>query len=375
MLKKIAFVSNNAWSIYNFRLDILKMFIENGYEVIVIAPDDEFSNKLKEIGCRFYPVEFNNRGASIINDVLLYYNLRKLYRKLRPDFIFHYVIKPNIYGSLAAKAENIESVAVITGLGYSFAKNNWLTKIVEVLYKKALEGPKEVWFLNNEDANVFLRKNLVNVKKLRVLPGEGINTEHFSRNGSLLKPERKEFVFLMAARLLKSKGVELYANAASILKNKNYDVKFALIGIFEEGHPDAIAKSTLDEWEKEGLIEFYGSANDVRPYLNEADCFVFPSYYKEGVPRCLMEAASMELPIVTTYNRGCKEVVLNNVNGFLCKQNDALDLADKMEKMILLDEKERERMGRNGRLHVSRKFGMEKVKEAYQQTISSGFPE
>src|SRR5690606_31500257 len=114
-----------------------------------------------------------------------YYNLRKLYRKLRPDFIFHYVIKPNIYGSLAAKAENIESVAVITGLGYSFAKNNWLTKIVEVLYKKALEGPKEVWFLNNEDANVFLRKNLVNVKKLRVLPGEGINTEHFSRNGSL----------------------------------------------------------------------------------------------------------------------------------------------------------------------------------------------
>lgn len=375
MSQKVAFVSNNAWSIYNFRLDILRMFIENGHEVIVIAPDDEYSGKLVEMGCRFYPVEFNNRSKNILKDLSLYKNLRRLYRQLRPDFIFHYVIKPNIYGSLAATAEGIPSVAVITGLGYSFAKNNWLTRVVEKLYKKALEGPREVWFLNNEDANIFLQKNLVDIRKLRVLPGEGVNTEHFVRTTPLLNSKRKQFNFLMATRLLKSKGVEVYANAARILRNKNYDVNFSLLGIFQEDHPDAISRSTIEEWEQEGLIEFKGSANDVRPYLDEADCFVFPSFYKEGVPRCLMEAASMELPIVTAYNRGCKEVVMNNANGFLCKQNDPLDLADKLEKMINLDDNERVRMGRYGRMHVHKKFGMDNIKEAYQQTISSVIPD
>ena len=264
---------------------------------------------------------------------------------------------------------------MITGLGYSFAKNNWLTRVVEKLYKKALEGPREVWFLNNEDANIFLQKNLVDIRKLRVLPGEGVNTEHFVRTTPLLNSKRKQFNFLMATRLLKSKGVEVYANAARILRNKNYDVNFSLLGIFQEDHPDAISRSTIEEWEQEGLIEFKGSANDVRPYLDEADCFVFPSFYKEGVPRCLMEAASMELPIVTAYNRGCKEVVMNNANGFLCKQNDPLDLADKLEKMINLDDNERVRMGRYGRMHVHKKFGMDNIKEAYQQTISSVIPD
>src|SRR5690606_5195423 len=337
--------------------------------------DDEYSGKLVEMGCRFYPVEFNNRSKNILKDLSLYKNLRRLYRQLRPDFIFHYVIKPNIYGSLAATAEGIPSVAVITGLGYSFAKNNWLTRVVEKLYKKALEGPREVWFLNNEDANIFLQKNLVDIRKLRVLPGEGVNTEHFVRTTPLLNSKRKQFNFLMATRLLKSKGVEVYANAARILRNKNYDVNFSLLGIFQEDHPDAISRSTIEEWEQEGLIEFKGSANDVRPYLDEADCFVFPSFYKEGVPRCLMEAASMELPIVTAYNRGCKEVVMNNANGFLCKQNDPLDLADKLEKMINLDDNERVRMGRYGRMHVHKKFGMDNIKEAYQQTISSVIPD
>jgi len=375
MSQKVAFVSNNAWSIYNFRLDILKMFIENGHEVIVIAPDDGYSAKLTEIGCRFYPVEFNNRSKNVFGDLKLYRNLRRLYRELRPDFIFHYVIKPNIYGSLAASAEGIPSVAVITGLGYSFAKNNWLTRVVEKLYQRALEGPREVWFLNNEDANIFLQKKLVDIKKVRVLPGEGVNTEFFSRSVPLLNPGRKQFNFLMATRLLKSKGVEVFANAARILKNKNYDVNFTLLGIFEEDHPDAISKATIEDWQKEGLIDFKGYASDVRPFLDHADCFVFPSFYKEGVPRCLMEAASMELPIITAYNRGCKEVVMNNSNGFICKQNDPFDLAEKMEKMVNLDDNERVRMGKYGRLHVHRKFGIDNIKEAYQQTISSVIPD
>src|SRR5436190_10150404 len=148
----------------------------------------------------------------------------------------------------------------------------------------------------------------------------------------------------MSSRLLKSKCISIYADAARILKRKNIDARFELLGFFEKHHPDSLTIEEIREWEKEGLIHFNGFANDVRPFLKNADCFVFPSFYNEGVPRCLMEAASMELPIITSLNRGCKEVVLNNSTGYICNLNDPFDLADKMERMMGLAEEERLRM-------------------------------
>ena len=152
-------------------------------------------------------------------------------------------------------------------------------------------------------------------------------------------------------------------------------MSFNLIGFFEEGHPDSISPDTIKKWEDEGLIQYKGFARDVRIFLNNADCFVFPSYYKEGVPRSLMEAASMELPVITAYNRGCKEVVLNNSTGFLCRSNNPFDLADKMEKMINMSDEDRLRMGRNGRMHIMRKFDVEQIIEVYVQTLSANHPD
>ncbi len=375
LYKKIAFVSNSAWSVYNFRLDVIEMLLDQGHEVIVLAPDDNFSQKLTDLGCRFIALDFNNKTANPISDYRFYRQLRKIYHELKPDHIFHYVIKPNIYGTLAAAAENIPSTAVITGLGYAFAKTNWLSRFVQMMYKKSLHKASEVWFLNNEDASVFLNRGLVNIEKIKVLPGEGINIRHFTRGESSRKRNQRKFTFLMSARLLKSKGVALYADAARILLKKNYDVSFNLIGFFEEGHPDSISPDTIKKWEDEGLIQYKGFARDVRIFLNNADCFVFPSYYKEGVPRSLMEAASMELPVITAYNRGCKEVVLNNSTGFLCRSNNPFDLADKMEKMINMSDEDRLRMGRNGRMHIMRKFDVEQVKEVYVQTLSANHPD
>ena len=368
---KIALVSNSAWSLYNFRLDVIRHLLAEGAQILVISPDDEYSSLLVKEGCEFIPVDFNNRSENPILDLGLYFQLKRIYTEKKPDIIFHYVIKPNIFGSLAAAACNIKSVAVITGLGYSFAKKNWLYKVVKGLYKRALTKTKEVWFLNNEDAKAFINEGIVEIKRIKVLPGEGVNTDYFAPENGNSIVESVRFRFLMSTRLLRSKGIAVYADAARIVKNKGYDVDFDLIGFFEKNHPDSIPEEDLTKWENEGLIRYHGFAKDVRPYLRNTQCFVFPSFYNEGVPRCLMEAASMEIPIITSYNRGCKEVVLNNSNGYVCNLNDPFDVADKMEKMILLSDEERHRLGKNGRALVIKKFNVEAVIKEYDRTLKN----
>jgi glycosyltransferase involved in cell wall biosynthesis len=372
--KVIAFVSNSAWSVYNFRLDVIRHLMQRGYNILVLAPDDEYSSTLIQLGCRFIAIDFNNKTENPFQDYYFFRTLKELYKLHRPDFIFHYVAKPNIYGSLAAARLKISSVAVITGLGYPFARRNWLYWVVKHLYRKALKKTTQVWFLNNEDAKVFVNERIVNIEKTKVLPGEGVNTDFFSPAHHSRK-ENGRFTFLMSTRLLKSKGIGLYADAARILKKKNYDTQFLLIGFFEKNHPDSISPDDLSRWEKEGLISYKGFAKDVRPFLEKADCLVFPSFYNEGIPRCLMEASSMELPVITSMNRGCKEVVLNNSTGYLCNVHDPFDLADKMEKMINLPVEERQRMGKNGRLLVMKKFNVEKVIEEYENTLNQDLPD
>ncbi len=371
--KLIALVSNSAWSVYNFRLDVVRHLRDHNYEVLVIAPDDEFSVLLQNEGCTFLSIRFNNRSENPLRDFGLYRQLKKIYRIHKPDLIFHYVIKPNIYGSLAAAHCGVSSVAVVTGLGYSFAKQNWLYYMVRFLYKKALRNTEEVWFLNNDDARIFVSGKIVNIEKIKVLPGEGVNTRYFNLRAERAAAQNPRFTFLMSTRLLRSKGIGIYVDAVRILKRKKYDVQCELIGFFEKNHPDSVSEEQLKKWESEGLISYHGFARDVRPFLEKADCFVFPSFYNEGVPRCLMEAASMELPIITSYNRGCKEVVLNNSNGYVCNLNDPFDIADKMEKMINLPGEERAKMGKNGRALVIKKFNITKVIEEYDRTLDKLF--
>ncbi len=363
----ICFVSNSAWSIYNFRIDVIRHFISRGCTVFVMAAQDEYAALLQQEGCRFIPVHFNNRTENPFTDFALYTHLKSLYKQYRPDMVFHYVIKPNIYGSLAAAAQNIPSIAVITGLGYAFSKHNWLYFLIRRLYTHALRKTREVWFLNNEDAKFFIEQRMAAVEKTRVLHGEGINTNYFLPAAE--RPSNNRFRFLMSTRLLKSKGVAMYADAARILKKKNYQVDFVLIGFYEAHHPDTIPVTDIDRWQKEGLIQYSGFAADVRSFLAAADCFVFPSFYNEGVPRCLMEAASMQLPVITSNNRGCKEVVTDNSTGYLCNMNNPFDLADKMEKMMQLSQQERAAMGARGRLLVQEKFNIQRIIQVYEQAL------
>ena len=366
--KKIAFVSNSAWSVFNFRLDVIRHLLP-AFQVLVIAPADEFSALLVAEGCFFIPISFNNRTENPLREFSLYKQLKQLYAQEQPDLIFHYVIKPNIYGSLAAAACGIPSVAVVTGLGYSFARQNWLYRTVSFLYKRALKKTYEVWFLNQADADVFTRGKLVDPAKVRLLPGEGVNSQYFAPAGYRAVARGKTFQFLMSTRLLKSKGVRIYAEAARLLKQKKLDLRVVLIGFFEKNHPDSITELELRAWQKRGLLQYSGFAHDVRPFLRQADCFVFPSFYSEGIPRCLLEAASMELPIITSRNRGCTEVVEDGANGLLVNPSDAADLAIKMEAMIQLSADRRQEMGKAGRRRVLERFDVEKIMGFYDQVL------
>lgn len=365
-------VSNNAWSVYNFRLDVIRWLRSVNSHVIVVSPQDDFSSRLEQEGCEIIPLEFNNKGENPVSDIMLYRRLRKLYKSIHPDFIFHFVAKPNIYGSMAAAAMRIPSVAVITGLGYPFARKDILFYIMRFLYRIALKKTREVWFLNNEDAKIFVDEEMADISRVRVLPGEGINTQYFLPVPNTVTDET--FHFLMCTRLLKSKGVGIYADAAKILRNKRHNnVQCHLVGFFETNHPDSITREELANWQKEQLITWHGFAEDVRPYLSAAQCLVFPSYYNEGIPRCLLEAGSMQVPAITSMNKGCREVVIDGVNGFISRMQDPFDLAEKMEKMLRLPADERMQMGRRGREMVIEKFEVSKIIQVYANTLISAF--
>ena len=291
---KILFVSNSCWSIYNFRLDVIEYFISIGHEVHVAASRDDFAIKLLNTGCKVHNIQFNNRRLNPLNDISLLFKLKHLYKHIKPDLIFHYVIKPNIYGSIAASQLKIPSVAVITGLGYAFATHNWLSTLVIKLYRYALKKVMCVWMLNEEDRRTFIQKKIINIDKTYVLHSEGINTEKFKSIS--VKHNDKPFTFLMATRMLWSKGVGLFAEASKILKQKNYVFKCNVIGFFEPNHPDSISLDQLEEWKNQKIFSYLGFSENVIPFYESADCFVLPTYYHEGVPRSLLEACAMQVP-------------------------------------------------------------------------------
>ncbi len=364
---KILFVSNSCWSIYNFRLDVIENFIKLGYEVHVIASRDDFSIKLINVGCKLHNIYFNNRRLNPLQDLKLFFSLKRLYKKINPFIIFHYVIKPNIYGSIAASQLKIPSVSIITGLGYAFASNNWLARLVTNLYRYALKKVSNVWMLNEEDQQLFIQKKIVDVNKINVLQSEGINTEKFKVHA--IKEHNNSFVFLMATRMLWSKGIGLFADASEILKGKGYQFESKVIGFFEPNHPDSISLQQLEEWKNKNVFSYLGFTEDVMQFFLLADCFVLPSYYQEGVPRSLLEACAMQVPAITSNISGCKKVIKNRVNGFICKTNNAEDLASKMEEAITINRETLKIMGDRGRKIVCEQFDVNLVIIEYEKII------
>lgn len=373
-MKTIGIVINTSWHIYNFRTGLIKALQKMGYKVIAIAPKDVYSQKLVETDMDYFEIKMNNMGTNPLEDTKLTYAYYKLFKEIKPDILLLYTIKPNIYGSIAAKLLNIPVISSITGLGTVFLHDNVSSKVAKLLYKIALKIPRKVFFENPYDKNVFLDQGFVEKEKVVLIPGAGINTNEYSPIGQVKSDEKNQLSFLFIARLVKDKGLIEYIEAIRLLRAKYPNIEFAILGPYYPGNPTAITKKEMDEWVEEGIVNYLGESDDVKSIVSKYDCVVLPSY-REGLSRVLLEAASMAKPIVTTNVPGCKDVVEDGVNGFLCEKEDAADLADKMEKIIQLTNGEQIQMGKRGREKVVKEFDEPIVNDKYIVAIEETLAE
>ena len=362
---KIAIVINTSWNIYNFRAGLIRTLQNQGHEIIAFAPRDEYSDKLKAIGCRYEEVKMDSRGAHPIKDFKLFQELRNKYLLVKPDLILHYTIKPNIYGTFAAALSGIPCINNVCGLGTSFLQNNFVSKIALGLYKLAFRFPKKVFFQNIHDQKFFIDKRLINKDKSSLLPGSGVDIESFV-------PEKKSnegiFSFLLISRLIHDKGIFEYVEAVKILKLKGINADFKLLGPKDPNHRRGISEKMLTDWIKESGIDYLGSREDVRAVIKESDCVVLPSY-REGTPRTLLEGAGMAKPLIATDVPGCNNIVEDGFNGLLCKKADPVSLAEKMEQMFSKNSVERLKMGINSRRKAVLEFDEKIVIDSYLREI------
>ncbi len=371
--KKILFIGNQAMALYKFRLGIMLALQNFGFEIYAIAPPDQYSQKLRDKGVHFRSMKMAPHKKNPIADLLFFIKLFFLYKSIKPDLIFHYTIKPNIYGTIAAKILGIPSFSIVPGRGHSFHKQDWLYHLVKRVYAFSLKHSISTWFLNEEDREYFVEKGIVQYDKTLILPGEGVNTTYYSPSRFPQKSNQGKTTFLLYGRLLWEKGVGVFVEAARLVKKEYPNTLFILLGFLDDSDTRVVPKKTIAKWEKEKLIQYVGEVEDVRPILSKTDCFVLPSFYGEGLPRSLMEAASMEVPLITTDHVGCRRAVENGINGFICQPKDPIDLANKIKSFIELSAKEKNIMGSRGRQMMQNKFEEDIIVEIYLKQIGQHF--
>jgi glycosyltransferase involved in cell wall biosynthesis len=364
---KIVICLNTAWNLLNFRAGLIRALVASGYEVVSVAPNDKYSASLKVLGCRFVSLHMENGSTNPFKDSLLLWRFLRLFFKERPDVYLGYTVKPNVYGTLAARMLRIPVINNIAGLGAVFVKGGWLNQLVKWLYRVALSRSRKVFFQNDDDRQLFITSRLVPEAVTDVLPGSGIDLAKFS---PVPLPAGATVRFLLIARMLWDKGVGEFVEAARLLKQRGVDVELCLLGFLDVQNPAAISRQQMNDWVVEGAIRYLGVSDNVKQQIALADCVVLPSY-REGTPRTLLEAAAMGRPIVTTDAVGCREVVDDGINGYLCKLRDASDLADKMMRIVSMTPVEREAMGLRGREKVEREFDEQIVIDKYLEAIAA----
>jgi glycosyltransferase involved in cell wall biosynthesis len=368
---RVALSVNAAWNVVNFRAGLVRGLLQAGYEVVVIAPDDGHAEAVKALGARFTPIQLDRKGRNPLAELATLRRYRSVLQAEQPDAYLGFTIKPNIYGSMACHRLGIPVLNNIAGLGTMFGKNSLSGLLVRALYKHALQRSARVLFQNDDDQDLFVQGGIVKPAQCLRVPGSGVDLARFAPTplpceaagaGAPVK-------FLLSARLLWDKGVKEYVAAAQLLRQRGVSAECSLLGLFDDGNPGAIPRQQVQAWHDSGVIRFLGSAKDVRIPLSDTDCVVLPSFYREGVPRTLLEAASMARPLIATDAVGCRDAVDDERSGYLVRPMDAADLADKMERIVRASPEERAGMGRLGREKMASQFDEQIVVHRYIEEL------
>lgn len=334
---KFLLIGNNTQSLVNFRGPLLKAIVDRGHEVVAVSPevDDHYSAQLKGLGVKHRTVPLDRTGFNPIADLRYLVALQRLMRDEGTESVLGYTIKPVIYGNLAARFASVKQrAALITGLGYAFGKDSLKQRVIgrfiHILYRLSLTGVDVVFFQNPDDRAEFLENGFVPPDKAALVAGSGVDLERFRRSSAPHEPP----TFLLIARLIREKGVHQFVEAARRLRQRHQQAKFQILGPVDS-NPSAITTAELETWVEGGIIEYLGETNDVRPFLQAASVFVLPSYYREGTPRTALEALATGRPIVTTDAPGCRETVVDGVNGYLVEPRDVSSLEQALERFLL----------------------------------------
>ena len=359
-------ISANAfWNISNFRAGLIDGLIGHGWTLVVAAPDIDQSWIARRT---LIPAEIrvDRSGLNPLRDVGLLAAYVRLIRKHRPKYFLGFTAKPNIYGSLAAAICGTASIPNVSGLGTAFIAPGALSTLVGGLYRLAFARCPIVFFQNEDDRDLFVRRKIVRQDRARLLPGSGIDLDRFHPT----QPNDAERIrFLFIGRLLGDKGIREFVEAARLLRPDYPDWRFQLLGPIDEGNRTGIRTGELDQWVRSGCVEYLGRADDVRPYIAAATAVVLPSY-REGLPRSLLEAAAMARPLVATDVPGNRQIVEHGVNGLLCEPRNPESLAQAMLTMGEIDASARNAMGNAGRDIAERRFAEQRVVQAYLEAMA-----
>jgi glycosyltransferase involved in cell wall biosynthesis len=362
---RILLISNYAWTVFNFRRGLIQHLARQGHEIHVQTEFDGYESRLGLPVDHVLPLQIDRKGMNPLRDLATLFSIVRAMRRLRPDVCLLFTIKPVIYGGMAATLLSRRYISNITGLGTAFLSSSWLRRTAETLLRISQRKANRVFFQNDEDLSEFVQRQVVSPRIASSLPGSGVDTARFS----LMPPRGNDApVFLMVSRLLRDKGVQEFVQAARLVRKRLPATRFQLLGPFNVVNRTAIAQEEVRSWVDEGVIEYLGETDDVKPFLEAADCIVLPSY-REGMPRSLLEAAATGRPVIASDVPGCRQAVEHGKTGFLCRPMDAADLAARLEEMASLPPEERLRMGERGRHKVESEFDERVVLERYAAVI------
>lgn len=363
MAQRILLAINFDEGLYNFRKELLEALLAAGYEVHIAVPDGEFVGRLCKMGCIFHDTALNRRGKNPLQELSLIRTYDAILKEVKPNVVLTYTIKPNIYLGLLCGRRKIPYMTTITGLGTAVEGRGLLQSFTQRLYKAALKKAELVFFQNETNEKKFTQLGIAPGRH-RMLPGSGVNLEHFAYQPF---PEQDTVEFLFISRVMKEKGIEEYLDAAEAIKKEYPKTSFRILGFLEA---DYTGRERFERLQREGIIRFEGSVEDVIPYIRSSQCTVHPSYYPEGMSNVCLESAACGRAVITTNRPGCRETIWDGKSGFLVNERDSEDLIVKIRRFLELSPEERKQLGINGRSYMEERFDRNIVVQKYLEAVA-----
>ena len=368
MAKTLLFIVNDPAFFLSHRLPLAEAARKEGFSVQVATMGGKCAEKIEQQGFTHHTLFLSRSGSNPFKELITFFSMWRLFVQLRPDLVHLVTIKPVLYGGIAARLANVPGViSAISGLGYLFVtkKVNFRVRIIRnvvlFLYRLAMNHSNQiVIFQNKTDMNVLWRATGLRKHKIRLVRGSGVDLIDYS-----VMPEPDGLpVIVMASRLLKDKGVYEFVEAARIVQSRGFEARFQLVGVPDLGNPGSVTAETVSSWNKENVVDCLGFRSDISSLFSQAHIITLPSYYREGLPKVLVEAAACGRAVITTDTAGCRDAIESDLTGLLVPPRDAEALAQAMQRLIE-DAPMRQRMGREGRIFAEREFGIEKVVAAH----------